>query len=63
LRNIKVPVVSNKNQPKKHAPKITEQKKETPTKEVEKTQPIFNLESEISKIRIVVPFGEIIRVT
>jgi len=38
-------------------------KRKKPLQRKLRRQPIFNLESEISNIKIVVPFGEIIRVT
>ena len=61
LRNRNVPITANKTQPKKDAPKAAEVRKDTPTpppiKEIEKFASVFSLESEISKIKIPVPFG------
>ena len=76
LRNRNVPIIANKTQPKKDAPKVADGKKEAPkvvegkkdtstvppTKEIEKSVSVFNLENEISKIKISVPFGEILKV-
>ena len=58
---------------KNDTPKIAEGKKDTllgkkdtqpppPIKEVEKSVSIFNLENDISKIKILVPFSEILKV-
>ena len=66
LRNKNVPITANKTKPKKDAPKAAEVMKDTlpppPAKETEKYASIFSLESEISKIKIPVPFRKIIKV-
>ena len=66
LRNRNVPITASKTQPKKYAPKVSESRKYTPhpppVKETEKYAFVFSLESEISKIRIPVPFGQILKV-
>lgn len=83
LRNKNVPIIANKAQPKKDAPKVAEAKNDTPkiaegkedtpfgkkdtqlpppTKEAEKSVSVFNLENEISKIKISIPFSEILKV-
>ena len=41
--------------------KLLEARKETVTKEVEKTSSSFNFESEMAKIKIYVPFNELIK--
>ena len=66
LRNINVPITTNKTQPNKDAPKAAKVRKDSPppppAKETEKCASVCSLESEISKIKIPVPFGEILKV-
>ena len=61
-----VPITTNKTQPNKDAPQGVQLNKDPPlpppTKEVEKATYTFSLENEISKIKILVPFGEIFKV-
>lgn len=71
-----MPIIAYKTQPKKDtpkvfdgkedAPKVAKGKKDTPVvppiKEAEKSIFVFNLENEISKIKISVSFGEILKV-
>ena len=61
-----MPNIANKKLPKKDAPKAAEGKKDTPPpppiKDTKKYAYVFSLESEISKIKIPVPFGEILKV-
>ena len=76
LINRNVPIIANKTQPKKDTPKVFDGKKDTPKviegkkdapvvppiKEAKKYIYVFNLENEISRIKISVPFGEILKV-
>ena len=59
-------VTANNTQTKKDAPKVVEVRKDTPppppVKETKKFVYVFSLESEISKIKIPVPFREILKV-
>ena len=60
LINRNVPIIANKKKPNNDNPKAVEGKKDTPPpppiKEIEKYVDVFSLESEISKIKIPVPF-------
>ena len=60
LRERNVPITAKKTQTKKYAPKAAEVRKDTPppppAKEIEKSAFVFILESDISKIKIPVPF-------
>lgn len=73
LRNINVLIIANKAQPKKDVSKVAKGKKDSPLgrkdtqlpppiKEPEKSVCGFNLENEISNIKISVPFSEILKV-
>ena len=63
LRNINVPITTNKSKPKIYSPKLTEQNKDTPPhgKDIEKTPSAFNLENEISKIKNLFPLVKSLR--
>jgi hypothetical protein len=51
-----------KNNPKDDCPKkFQESKKDVNNKEVEKYQFNFNLESEISKLKVSIPFNELMK--
>jgi hypothetical protein len=53
-----------KNNPKDDGPKKAQDgKKDVNNKEVEKSQSTFNLESEISKLKVSIPFNELIKNT
>jgi hypothetical protein len=54
-------VVDKGKQKEEPQKKILEARKETVTKEVEKTSSSFNFESEMAKIKIYVPFNELIK--
>jgi hypothetical protein len=54
-------VVDKGKQKEEPHKKILEARKETVTKEVEKTSSSFNLQSEMAKIKIYVPFNELIK--
>jgi hypothetical protein len=54
-------VVDKGKQKEESQKKVPETRKETVTKEVEKTSSSFNFESEMAKIKIYVPFNELIK--
>jgi hypothetical protein len=53
--------VDKKNKKEESHKKIPETKKETIAKEVEKTSSSFNFESDMDKIKMYVPFNELIK--